>query len=205
LPSLPTARSVSLMVWRSWRMSSAAAQCSSGAWPHGRMAAWSWQGGDVVAQRQAAVHLAESEATSQHQVAEAFGVNENTVLRWRSRYAAKQGARPLGDHSAELDLQSSRLEPSNGCALSNNALRVVSHASVAGWVVEHPGTHGGFSGAYFGNVQDSRLGQPTSEASFPVPWRGFSVLCRSCVRCDALCGLYLGRDQQLRARHSRRY
>jgi len=113
--------------------------------------------------------------------------------------------RPPGDHSTASDLQPSRLDSSNGRPLSKNALRVVSHALVAGWVVEHPGTHGGFSGACSGNVQDSRLGQLTSEPRPQVPRRGLSCLCRARVRCDELCGLYLGRDQQLCAGHSRRY
>jgi transposase len=52
------------------------------------MAAWSWKSGDEVARRLAAVQLVETRAATQRQVAEAFGVNENTVLRWRGEYAS---------------------------------------------------------------------------------------------------------------------
>jgi transposase len=51
------------------------------------MAAWSWKSDDEVARRLAAVQLVETRAATQRQVAEAFGVNENTVLRWRGEYA----------------------------------------------------------------------------------------------------------------------
>ena len=53
------------------------------------MAAWSWQADDEVARRLAAVQLVETNAASQRQVAGAFLVNENTVARWRSRYAVE--------------------------------------------------------------------------------------------------------------------
>ena len=53
------------------------------------MAAWSWGGGDCVARRLAAVQLVESEAARQRQVAVAFGVNEDTLIVWRARYAAE--------------------------------------------------------------------------------------------------------------------
>jgi transcriptional regulator with XRE-family HTH domain len=52
------------------------------------MAAWSWGGGDRVARRLAAVQLVESKAARQRQVADAFGVNEDTVLIWRGEYKA---------------------------------------------------------------------------------------------------------------------
>lgn len=52
------------------------------------MAAWSWQGGDVLARRLAAVQIVETKAATQRQVADVFGVNENTVLRWRDLYVA---------------------------------------------------------------------------------------------------------------------
>jgi prepilin-type processing-associated H-X9-DG protein len=50
------------------------------------MAAWNWQEDDGVARRLAAVQLTDSKAASQRQVACAFGVNENTILRWRGQY-----------------------------------------------------------------------------------------------------------------------
>jgi transposase len=53
------------------------------------MAAWSWQSDDEVARRLAAVQLVETKAATQRQVAEAFSVNENTVLRWRGEYATE--------------------------------------------------------------------------------------------------------------------
>ncbi|MGB7227102.1 MAG: helix-turn-helix domain-containing protein, partial [Candidatus Acidiferrales bacterium] len=52
------------------------------------MAAWSWQGGDPVARRLAAVQLVESKAARQRQVADAFGVHENSLVRWRSSYGS---------------------------------------------------------------------------------------------------------------------
>jgi transposase len=51
-------------------------------------AAWCWQPGDGTARRLAAVQLVATGAASQRQVGEAFGVNENTVWRWRQAYAA---------------------------------------------------------------------------------------------------------------------
>jgi transposase len=51
-------------------------------------AAWCWQPGDGAARRLAAVQLVGTGAAGQRQVGEAFGVNENTVLRWRQAYAA---------------------------------------------------------------------------------------------------------------------
>jgi len=50
-------------------------------------AAWCWQPGDVAARRLAAVQLVATGAAGQREVAEAFGVNENTVWRWRQAYA----------------------------------------------------------------------------------------------------------------------
>jgi len=61
------------------------------------MAAWSWQGGDAVARRLAAVQLTESKAAAQRQVAEAFGVNENTILRWRGQYVEAGSSGLLGE------------------------------------------------------------------------------------------------------------
>ena len=52
------------------------------------MAAWSWQRGDQVARRLAAVQLVNSKAARQRQVADAFGVHENSLVRWRSAYAS---------------------------------------------------------------------------------------------------------------------
>ena len=52
------------------------------------MAAWSWQGGDPVPRRLAAVQLVESKAARQRQVADAFGVHENSLVRWRSSYGS---------------------------------------------------------------------------------------------------------------------
>ncbi len=53
------------------------------------MAAWSWGAGDGAARRLAAVQLVNSKAARQRQVAEAFGVVENSLVRWRSSYAAE--------------------------------------------------------------------------------------------------------------------
>ena len=50
------------------------------------MAAWSWRAGDQVARRLAAVQLVDSKAARQRQVADAFGVHENSLVRWRSSY-----------------------------------------------------------------------------------------------------------------------
>jgi len=50
-------------------------------------AAWCWQPGDGAARRLAAVQLVATGAAGQRRVAEAFGVNENTVWRWRQAYA----------------------------------------------------------------------------------------------------------------------
>ena len=52
------------------------------------MAAWSWQRGDQVARRLGAVQLVNSKAARQRQVADAFGVHENSLVRWRSAYAS---------------------------------------------------------------------------------------------------------------------
>src|SRR5680860_1204588 len=51
------------------------------------MAAWCWSGGDEGARRLAAVQLVASGQALQRRVAEAFGVNETTLWRWRSDYA----------------------------------------------------------------------------------------------------------------------
>ena len=53
------------------------------------MAAWCWGSGDAVARRLAAVQLVESKAARQRQVADAFGVNEDTVMLWRGAYRAE--------------------------------------------------------------------------------------------------------------------
>ena len=52
------------------------------------MAAWSWQRSDQVARRLGAVQLVNSKAARQRQVADAFGVHENSLVRWRSAYAS---------------------------------------------------------------------------------------------------------------------
>ena len=52
------------------------------------MAAWSWGAKDRVARRLAAVQLVESKAARQRQVAEAFGVCEDTLIIWRAEYKA---------------------------------------------------------------------------------------------------------------------
>jgi hypothetical protein len=52
------------------------------------MAAWCWQSDDPVARRLAAVQLVNSKAARQRQVADAFGVHENSLVRWRSSYEA---------------------------------------------------------------------------------------------------------------------
>lgn len=52
------------------------------------MAAWCWRAGDSTARRLAAVQLVDSKAARQRQVAEAFGVHENSLVRWRSAYRA---------------------------------------------------------------------------------------------------------------------
>jgi len=52
------------------------------------MAGWSWAGGDRAARRLAAVQLVNTKAARQRQVAAAFGVDENTLVRWRALYAA---------------------------------------------------------------------------------------------------------------------
>ncbi|MHB1511085.1 MAG: putative transposase [Acidimicrobiales bacterium] len=50
------------------------------------MAAWCWRSGDATGRRLAAVQLVNSESARQRQVADAFGVHENSLLRWRSAY-----------------------------------------------------------------------------------------------------------------------
>ena len=50
------------------------------------MAAWCWRAGDVAARRLAAVQLVNSKAAKQRQVADAFGVHENSLVRWRGAY-----------------------------------------------------------------------------------------------------------------------
>jgi len=50
------------------------------------MAAWQWESGDSAARRLAAVQLVNSKAARQRDVAEAFGVHENSLVRWRSAY-----------------------------------------------------------------------------------------------------------------------
>lgn len=52
------------------------------------MAGWSWGGGDRAARRLAAVQLVNTKAARQRRVAAAFGVNEDSLVRWRSSYAA---------------------------------------------------------------------------------------------------------------------
>jgi transposase len=51
------------------------------------MAAWSWSGGDAAARRLAAVQLVNSKMVKQREVADVFGVHENSLVRWRSSYA----------------------------------------------------------------------------------------------------------------------
>jgi transposase len=53
------------------------------------MAAWCWGAGDGVARRLAAVQLVNSKAAPQRQVAEVFGVDEDTVMLWRRAYRAE--------------------------------------------------------------------------------------------------------------------
>jgi transposase len=50
-------------------------------------AAWTWAVGDRVGRRLAAVQLVEARAAPQRRVAAAFGVNEDTLILWRDRYA----------------------------------------------------------------------------------------------------------------------
>lgn len=50
------------------------------------MAGWCWEPGDEVARRLAAVQLVNSKAARQRQVAEVFGVDEDTVMLWRAAY-----------------------------------------------------------------------------------------------------------------------
>ena len=52
------------------------------------MAAWCWRAGDPAARRLAAVQLVNSKAARQRQVADAFCVHENSLVRWRSIYEA---------------------------------------------------------------------------------------------------------------------
>ena len=52
------------------------------------MAAWCWRAGDPAARRLAAVQLVNSKAARQRQVADAFSVHENSLVRWRSIYEA---------------------------------------------------------------------------------------------------------------------
>jgi transposase len=52
-------------------------------WGH---VAWSWQAGDRTARKLAAVQLVITKEVFQRQVAEAFGVNEDTLLLWRGHY-----------------------------------------------------------------------------------------------------------------------
>ncbi|MHB1890187.1 MAG: putative transposase [Acidimicrobiales bacterium] len=49
-------------------------------------ATWSWDGSDPGARRLAAVQLVNSGMCRQREVADAFGVNETTVWRWREDY-----------------------------------------------------------------------------------------------------------------------
>ena len=71
---------------------------SGAVWLHG-MVAFAWDGGDVTGRRLAAANLVKVGAASQRQVADAFGVNETTVWRWRRQLdqdgvAGLVGARP---------------------------------------------------------------------------------------------------------------
>jgi transposase len=52
-------------------------------WGH---VAWSWQASDQAARRLAAVQLAEVKGLFRRQVAQAFGVDEDTLLSWRQHY-----------------------------------------------------------------------------------------------------------------------
>ena len=56
------------------------------------MAGWCWEPGDEVARRLAAVQLVNSKAARQRQVAEVFGVDEDTVMLWRRAYRADGAA-----------------------------------------------------------------------------------------------------------------
>ena len=51
-------------------------------------AAWCWAHGDTAARRLAAVQMVLTATAGQREVAAAFGVNENTVWRWRTAYDA---------------------------------------------------------------------------------------------------------------------
>ncbi len=51
------------------------------------MAGWCWSAGDETARRLAAVQLVDSGQAVQRAVADAFGVNETTLWRWRVDYA----------------------------------------------------------------------------------------------------------------------
>ncbi len=52
------------------------------------MAGWCWEPGDEVARRLAAVQLVNSKGARQRQVADVFGVDEDTVMLWRRAYRA---------------------------------------------------------------------------------------------------------------------
>lgn len=51
-------------------------------------AAWSWTGGDTAARRLAAVQLVNTKGAKQREVADAFGLHENSLVRWRASYAS---------------------------------------------------------------------------------------------------------------------
>ena len=61
------------------------------------MAAWCWQSGDSTARRLAAVQLVNSGSARQRPVADAFGVHENSLLRWRSAYSTGGAATLVTD------------------------------------------------------------------------------------------------------------
>ena len=48
---------------------------------------WSWDSSDIGLRRLCAVQIVNANVASQRQVANAFGVNETTVWRWRSEYS----------------------------------------------------------------------------------------------------------------------
>ena len=65
-------------------------------WLHG-MAAYVWEAGDEAGRRLAAANLVKIKAATQRQVAEAWGVNETTVWRWKSQLAQAGVAGLVGD------------------------------------------------------------------------------------------------------------
>jgi len=66
-----------------WLSEDVAGNGSVFVWGH---VAWSWQADDQAARKLAAVQLADVNGLFRRQVAEAFGVNEDTLLSWRHHY-----------------------------------------------------------------------------------------------------------------------